>query len=69
MSRRWGTPPHFFLAFIDKLEEQIIIKKMLKWANKKKIILIFRMLHFLKKIKKNTCRYHYQNIDDMIYNF
>ena len=25
------------------------------------------MLHFLKNIKKNTCRYHYQNIDDMIY--
>ena len=25
------------------------------------------MLHFLKKIKKNTCRYHYQNLDDMIY--
>ena len=27
----------------------------------KKIILIFTTLHFLKKIKKNTCRYHYQN--------
>ena len=25
------------------------------------------MLHFLKKIKKNNCRYHYQNLDDMIY--
>ena len=25
------------------------------------------MLHFFKKIKKNTCRYHYQNLDDMIY--
>ena len=25
------------------------------------------MLHFLKNIKKNTCRYHYQNLDDMIY--
>ena len=21
------------------------------------------MLHFLKKIKKNTCRYHYQNLN------
>ena len=27
------------------------------------------MLHFFKKIKKNTCRYHYQNLDDMIYSF
>ena len=26
------------------------------------------MFHFSKKtIKKNTCRYHYQNLDDMIY--
>ena len=25
------------------------------------------MLHFFKKIKKITCRYHYQNLDDMIY--
>ena len=34
---------------------------------KNKIILIFTMLHFLlKKIKKNICRYHYQNLDDMI---
>ena len=27
MSRRWGTPQNFFLAFIDELEKQIIIKK------------------------------------------
>ena len=25
------------------------------------------MVIFFKKIKKNTCRYHYQNLDDMIY--
>ena len=25
------------------------------------------MLHLKKKIKKNNCRYHYQNLDDMIY--
>ena len=34
---------------------------------KKKIILIFTMLTFLKNIKKDTCSYHYQNLDDMIY--
>ena len=40
----------------------------MKWVNKKQIILIFTKLHFKKKkIKKNTCRYHYQNLDDMIY--
>ena len=25
------------------------------------------MLTFLKNIKKDTCSYHYQNLDDMIY--
>ena len=40
---------------------------MLKWANKKQIILIFMMLHFKKKIMKNTCRSLYQHLDDMIY--
>ena len=34
---------------------------------KKIIILIYTMLHFYKKIKKNTCRYHYWNLDDIIY--
>ena len=30
------------------------------WVNPlKTIILIFTMLHLKKKIKKNTCRYHY----------
>ena len=33
-----------------------------------KIISISTMLYFFKKkIKKSTCRYHYQNLDDMIY--
>ena len=27
MLRRWGTTQNFFLAFIDELEKQIIIKK------------------------------------------
>ena len=65
MWRRWGTPQNFFLAFIDEFKKQIVIIKMLKWA-KNKIILIFTRLHFFKKIKKNICRYHYQNLN-MIY--
>ena len=52
MWRRWGKPQKFFLAFIDEFKNQIIIKKLLKWANKNKIILIFLMLHFFKKNKE-----------------
>ena len=51
MWRRWGTPQNFFLAFIDELEKQICIKKLLKWNNKKKKILIFTMLDLKKKKK------------------
>ena len=39
----------FFLAFIDELEKQITIKKTVAF--------------FLENIKKNTCRYHSQNLD------
>ena len=69
MWRRWGTPKNFFLAFIDELEKQIIIKKLLKWANKKQNNFnIYNVAFFWKKkIKKNTLRHHYQNLDDMIY--
>ena len=66
--RRWGTPQNFFLAFTDELEKQLIIKNCWSEPIKHKIILIFTMLYLKKKgRKKNTCRYHYQNIDDMIY--
>ena len=64
---RWGMPQNFFLAFSDELEKQIIIKKLFKWANKKQNHFnIYNVVFFFKKIKKNTCRYHYQNLD-MIY--
>ena len=45
--KKVGTPQNFFLAFIDELEKQIIIKKTVK----NKIVSIFTMLHFLKKYK------------------
>ena len=71
---RWGTPQNLFLEFIDKLEKQIIIKKLLKWANKKQNNLNIYHAVFkknknkkIKKEKKNTCRYHYLNLDDMTY--
>ena len=35
MWRRCGTPQNYCLAFIDELEKQLLIKKLLKWANKK----------------------------------
>ena len=69
MLRRWGTPQNFFLTFIDKLEKQIIIKKTVELGQKKQNNFNIYNIAFLKKyIKKNTCTYHYENLDDMIYN-
>ena len=34
MGRRWGTPQNFFLEFKSGLN--LFIKKLLKWANKKR---------------------------------
>ena len=34
------------------------------WKTKKKYFNIYKF-HFLKKIMKNTCGYHYQNLNDM----
>ena len=68
MWRRWGTPHNVFLAFIDKLEKQIIIKKTVEVGQQKtNNFNIYNVAFFLKKITKNTCRYHYQNLEDMIY--
>ena len=55
MWRRWGTPQNFCLTFIDELEKQLFIKKLLKWANK--ICKNIYNLTFFKKIKKNTCNF------------
>ena len=52
MPRSWDTTQNFFLAFTDKLEKPIFIKKLFKWANKNKITLIFTMFHFLNKNKE-----------------
>ena len=35
MCRRWGTPKNLCLAFIDKLEKQLLIKKLMKCAKKR----------------------------------
>ena len=52
MWRRWGTAQNFFLAFIDELEKQVIVKKTVKVGHKKQIILIFTMLHLKKQQQK-----------------
>ena len=39
----------------------------MKWANKKQNNFNIYNVAFKKKIKKNTCRYHYQNLNDMIH--
>ena len=54
-----------FWCLLMSLKNKLLLKKLLKWDNKKKIM--FTMLHFFKDIPKNTCRYHYQNLDDMVY--
>ena len=35
MWRRWSIPQNFFLAFIDELEKQIIIKKTVEVGQQK----------------------------------
>ena len=43
---------HFRISFwhlLMNLKNKSLLKKLLKWANKKKIILIFTVLHFLKE--------------------
>ena len=58
MRRRWGTTQKFCLPFIDGLEKQRFIKKLLRWANKKcKNVNIYNVVFFFK-IKENTWRYH-----------
>ena len=39
-----------FWYLLMNLKNKLLLKKLLKWANKNKIILIFTMLHFFKKI-------------------
>ena len=67
MWRRSGTPQNFFLAFIDYLGKLMFIKKLLKQANQKQNNFNICNVWFKKRIKKNNCKYHYQNLDDMIY--
>ena len=39
----------------------------MKWANKKQNNFNIHNVASFLKMTKNTCRYHYQNLDDMIY--
>ena len=46
---------HFRISFwhlLMNLKNKLLPKILLKWANKNKIILIFTMLHLLKKYKE-----------------
>ena len=45
---------NFCLAFIDELENNYLLKKLLKWANKNVRMLIRKIEYFQKKIKKST---------------
>ena len=68
---RWSPHQNFSLAFIDKLENQLFIKKLLKRTNKNVTILIFTKLYLKKKKKtprdiiiSHLCT---KNLDDMIF--
>ena len=62
----WDTPQNLILVFIDELEKLIIKKTVDIWVNKKNHFNSY-IAAFKKKTKKNTCKYHYQNLNDMIY--
>ena len=49
MCRRWDTPQTFCLAFIDELENQLLIKKPMKWAKKKCKNFNINVAFFLKR--------------------
>ena len=66
--RRWGTTQDFYFQnLLMNLKNKYLLKSCWSELTKNKIILIFTMLHFFKKIKKNTWRYQYQNLNNMIY--
>ena len=55
MWRKWGTRQNLCLAFIDELEKQLFVKKLLKWANRKrKNFNVYNVV--LKKKKKKRKR-------------
>ena len=49
------------------LKNKYLLRKLLKWANKKHNNFNTYNVPFNKKIKKNTCRYHYQTLNDIIH--
>ena len=57
-----------FWHLLMNLKNIFLFKKLLKWVNKKQNNFnIYNVAFFKKKIMKNTCKYHYQNLDYMIY--
>ena len=61
-----------FWNLLMNLKNKYLLKKLMKWVNKKQNNFnIYNIPLFLKKIKKNTSRYHYfplctKHLDDMI---
>ena len=72
MWRSWSTPENFCLALLMNLKNNYLLKKLLKWTNKKTVrILMFTM--YLKKKKIETAgdiiilHLYTKNPDDMIH--
>ena len=54
---------HLLMNFKNKQ----LLKKLLKCTNKKQNNFNIYNVGFFKTIQKNTCSYHYQNLDDKTY--
>ena len=65
MWRRPGIPQNSFWHSFRNLKNKYL-KNLLKWVNKKQDNCDIYYVAF-KKMKKNTCGYHYQNLNNMIY--
>ena len=60
-------PEFFFSIYWWTWKTNNSLKNCWSGPIKNNIILKFTMLYFFKKIKKNTCKYHYKNLDDIIH--
>ena len=69
MKKVGQTSRNSFWHLLMNLKNKQLLKKLLKWANKKQNNYIYNVAFFKKYLNKNTCRHPYQNLDDMIYSY
>ena len=72
MWRSWSTPENFCLALLMNLKNNYLLKKLLKWTNKKTVGILMFTMYFLKKIIETAgdiiiLHLYTKNPDDMIH--